>query len=346
MRLLFPMDAQNYDPAWRVFQRDSARAILLRGGRAAMIYSRKYAYYKFPGGGIEPSEAPVQALLRETEEEAGLRVLPQSIREYGCVRRIQKSDSGAAEIFRQDNLYYLCEAAEDTVCQRLDAYEADEGFTLEWVDPFHAITVNRRHAHGPADPVMLEREALVLEALIREAWLPSGDPQRLSPARLSSRYAVRPLTRTDIPAHYALSSRNMLFYEYHKPFVTEQSILEDLSALPPGKQAADKFYLGFFAGDRLAAVMDLILDYPERGIAFLGFFMMEPSLQGCGAGSAIIQECLAYLASMGFRKARLAIDLGNPQSRAFWTKNGFARTGESRPHGDSAYLPMERSLNA
>ena len=54
MRLLFPMDAQNYDPAWRVFQRDSARAILLRGGRAAMIYSRKYAYYKFPGGGIEP----------------------------------------------------------------------------------------------------------------------------------------------------------------------------------------------------------------------------------------------------------------------------------------------------
>lgn len=97
MRLLFPMDAQNYDPAWRVFQRDSARAILLRGGRAAMIYSRKYAYYKFPGGGIEPSEAPVQALLRETEEEAGLRILPQSIREYGCVRRIQKSDNGAAE---------------------------------------------------------------------------------------------------------------------------------------------------------------------------------------------------------------------------------------------------------
>ena len=103
-----------------------------------------------------------------------------------------------------------------------------------------------------------------------------------------------------------------------------ESILEDLSALPPGKQAADKFYLGFFMGDRLAAVMDLILDYPERGIAFLGFFMMEPSLQGCGAGSAIIQECLAYLASMGFRKARLAIDRGNPQSREFWTKNGFA----------------------
>lgn len=346
MRLLFTMDAQNYDPAWLVFQRDSARAILLRGGRAAMIYSRKYDYYKFPGGGIEPSEAPVQALLRETEEEAGLRILPQSIREYGCVPLIEKSDSRAARIFRQDNLYYLCEAADDTVCQRLDAYEAEEGFTLEWVDPFHAIAVNRRHAHGPAAPSMLERESLVLETLIREAWLPSGDPQRLSPAKLSSRYTVRPLTRADIPAHYALSSRNLLFYQYHPPLVTEESILEDLSALPPGKHASDKFYLGFFAGDRLAAVMDLILDYPERGVAFIGFFMMERALQGCGAGSAIIQECLTHLASMGFRRVRLAIDRGNPQSRAFWVKNGFTLTGETHPHGDSAYLPMERSLNA
>lgn len=346
MRLLFTMDAQNYDPAWRVFRRDSARAILLRGGKAAMIYSRKYDYYKFPGGGIEPSETPTQALLRETEEEAGLRILPQSIQEYGCVPRIEKSDSRAASIFRQDNLYYLCKAADDAVCQRLDAYEADEGFTLEWVDPFHAITVNRRHAHGPAAPAMLELDALVLENLICEAWLPSGDPQRLSPAMLSSRYTVRSLTRADIPAHYALSSHNFLFYQYHPPFVTEKSILEDLSALPPGKKAEDKFYLGFFAGGRLAAVMDLILDYPERGVAFIGFFMMEPSLQGCGTGSAIIQECLAHLASMGFRRVRLAIDRGNPQSRAFWTKNGFALTGETRPHGDSAYLPMERSLNA
>lgn len=41
---------------------------------------------------------------------------------------------------------------------------------------------------------------------------------------------------------------------------------------------------------------------------------------------------------------RLAVDRGNPQSKAFWEKNGFALMGEEFPHGDSAYLPMERAL--
>ena len=45
-----------------------------------------------------------------------------------------------------------------------------------------------------------------------------------------------------------------------------------------------------------------------------------------------------------FRKVRLAVDRGNPQSKAFWEKNGFALMGEEFPHGDSAYLPMERAL--
>jgi len=45
-----------------------------------------------------------------------------------------------------------------------------------------------------------------------------------------------------------------------------------------------------------------------------------------------------------FCKVRLAVDRGNPQSKAFWEKNGFALMGEEFPHGDSAYLPMERAL--
>jgi acetyltransferase, GNAT family len=45
-----------------------------------------------------------------------------------------------------------------------------------------------------------------------------------------------------------------------------------------------------------------------------------------------------------FCKVRLAVDRGNPQSKAFWEKNGFALTGEEFPNGDSAYLPMERAL--
>lgn len=171
MRRLFEMDKGDYEPGWRVFERHSARAILICGGRVAMVYSRKYGYYKFPGGGIEPGESPRQAMLREAAEEAGLQVLPESVREYGCVRRRQRSHSGAQEIFAQDNFYYLCRAAGEAGEQRLDPYEAEEGFELRWVQPVQAICANRAAHAGEIDQAMLEREARVLELLTEEGLL-------------------------------------------------------------------------------------------------------------------------------------------------------------------------------
>jgi 8-oxo-dGTP pyrophosphatase MutT (NUDIX family) len=56
-----------------------------------MVHSLKYDYYKFPGGGIRDGENPIDAMIRETLEEAGLKVLPETVREYGIVHRIQKS---------------------------------------------------------------------------------------------------------------------------------------------------------------------------------------------------------------------------------------------------------------
>ena len=78
MRLLFEMDKKDYAQCTHIFTRNSARSIIIRDGRVAMIHSPKYDYYKFPGGGIEEGENPVEAMIRETQEEAGL-VLRQEI---------------------------------------------------------------------------------------------------------------------------------------------------------------------------------------------------------------------------------------------------------------------------
>ena len=121
----------------------------------------KYDYYKFPGGGIEDGESLEEALLREVAEESGLQVILPSIREYGLVHRVQKGQKEAK--FIQDNYYFLCEVEEKVGAQQLDDYEAEEEFTLEYVDPAHAICVNR-----DKDPIMLEREARVLEMMIQE----------------------------------------------------------------------------------------------------------------------------------------------------------------------------------
>ena len=170
MRLLFEMDKKDYAHCTRRFVRDSARSIIIRDGKIAMIHSLKYAYYKFPGGGIEAGESPVEAMLRETREEAGIVVKPGTVREYGCVRRIQKSDLDPSECFVQDNYYYLCEAEPEAVRQALDAYEAREAYTLEYVPPLTAIQKNRSVGASPYNPIMFEREARVLELLISEGY--------------------------------------------------------------------------------------------------------------------------------------------------------------------------------
>ncbi len=166
------MDQKDYSRCSRVFRRDSARSIILRGGRVAMIHSRQYDYYKFPGGGIEEGEDPVRAMIRETREEAGLRVIPDSVREYGLVHRIQKSDSDPEECFLQDNYYYLCETEDEPAAQSLDDYEARERYALEFVEPRFAIEKNRSVGESPYNGLMFEREARVLECLLSEGLLP------------------------------------------------------------------------------------------------------------------------------------------------------------------------------
>ena len=158
------------------------------------------------------------------------------------------------------------------------------------------------------------------------------------------KYSLRPLTAADTDEIFDLCRENEQFYRYHPPCVTRQSILEDMAALPPGKSGKEKHYLGFFDGGKLIAVLDLIENYPQESVAYIGFFMMRKALQGRGIGTELVDGSLNELRRSGCRKVRLAVDKGNPQSRTFWEKNGFVLTGEEMPHGDSAYLPMERGL--
>ena len=167
MRHLFTIDTHNYDPNGSVFVRPSVRAIIIEDQKVLMVHSLKYDYYKFPGGGIEAGESLPEALCREVREESGMMVDPASIREFGLVHRRSRGDNGG--VFIQDNFYFLCDACTH-VGQQLDDYEADEGFTPEWITPEHAIETNRFHDHGASEHVMLEREALVLERLMEEGF--------------------------------------------------------------------------------------------------------------------------------------------------------------------------------
>lgn len=161
---------------------------------------------------------------------------------------------------------------------------------------------------------------------------------------LSSKYNVRIMTRNDVQMIYELSLENPLFYQFSPPEVTPERIVNDMTILPPQMTYEDKYYMGFFEEDKLIAVMDLVLGYPNVQTAFIGMFMMCKSEQGKGIGSGIVEECADFLKKQGYCSMRLVIAKGNPQSEHFWKKNAFVSTGIEKEKEEYTAILMERKI--
>ncbi len=161
---------------------------------------------------------------------------------------------------------------------------------------------------------------------------------------LSDRYLVQRISTSDIAKVYELCRKNDLYYQYCPPFVSEQSIIDDMNALPPGKQMRDKYYVGYYDGEKLIAVMDLIMAYPDESTAFIGFFMTDVSVQNAGIGSSIIDELCVKLSLAGVKSLRLGWVKGNPQAEHFWHKNGFKETGAVNDTDQYTVIVAQRML--
>lgn len=330
MRLLFAMDKQDHDDCTHEFVRNSARAIILRGRELVMIYSAKYDYYKFPGGGIEAGEAPQEALLRETREEAGLRVLPGTVGEYGYVHRVQRDDLGDPTVrFVQDNFYYLCDTEEGSTSQTLDDYEAEEGFTPVLVTPEQAIAVNRLHDHGDTDADMLTREARVLALLLAEGYF-EETPASAPCAKNDYRIIPYESAYRDDLLFMVLQAKDALG---RKPRLNEDLLDVGANYLAKG----DGFWLAVDTNDR---VIGCVGYSRAKGTseAFLHRLYVKASEKRKGIGTALLLTAEDAMRRAGIATAR--VHLGEPEeqwheSYAFYPKNGY-----------TAYAPryMEKAL--
>lgn len=74
---------------------------------------------------------------------------------------------------------------------------------------------------------------------------------------ISDRYFVHKMEESDVAEIYDLCRKNKLYYQYCQPFVSESSIRIDMNTLPPNKEMKDKYYLGYYDGKNLIAIMDL-----------------------------------------------------------------------------------------
>lgn len=145
---------------------------------------------------------------------------------------------------------------------------------------------------------------------------------------LSAFYSVRLLCLADVEAVFSLYEGNETYFVYSDAERTREQVVSDMRALPEGIERSKKFFVGFFDGKKLVAVMDLVDGYPTEEIAYVGLFMVDRAKQGRGIGSSIIEEVAAYLKETGKKSIRLCMAKDNPQATHFWAKNGFSTIKE------------------
>ncbi|MBR0467573.1 NUDIX domain-containing protein [Candidatus Saccharibacteria bacterium] len=168
MKKLFIIDLKDYSPDGKKFYRPSVRGIIFdKNNNIAMIYSQKYHFYKFPGGGIEGDETHLETLAREIKEETGMTLIPDSAKEFGEVLKIQKGDeAGEDTIHIQQNFYYTCKVEDEIGEQNLDDGEKDLDFVLRFAPVEEAIRTNAGFkSDDPFKKQMAEREKRVLETI-------------------------------------------------------------------------------------------------------------------------------------------------------------------------------------
>ena len=165
MQRLFTIGLKDYDLNLEKFYRPSVRGIILDpNSKVAMIYSEKYHFYKFPGGGIEGDETHLETLKREIKEETGMILKPESVREFGEVLLTQKMQKDNKDVILvQYNYYYLCETENDIDVQSLVDGEKEAGFVLKFVSIDEAIRTNNNFQGEPIKKYIVERENRVLE---------------------------------------------------------------------------------------------------------------------------------------------------------------------------------------
>ena len=153
------------DSIGNVNYREAVRAVIIKKNKILMVHSINKDY-KFPGGGIKKGENKIEALEREVEEETGY-VCNKIIRKLGIVTERSKDKYVHDRIFKMISYYYVVEVSDERKEQKLDAYEAELGFTPVWVDLLEAIRNNEKiiELNLKNKPNWIGRETYVLKEI-------------------------------------------------------------------------------------------------------------------------------------------------------------------------------------
>src|SRR3989344_5973066 len=133
MKLLKELRDSEKDLAEEDYEiRESARAVVIRDGKIAILSVSKYGYHKLPGGGLEKEEDVRSTLLREIKEETGCDA--EIIEEIGKIVEYKSK-------FKQKQISYcyLVKVKSYSPNLRFTDNEKSAGFSLLWEKIDNAI---------------------------------------------------------------------------------------------------------------------------------------------------------------------------------------------------------------
>lgn len=146
MKKLLVIDYKDYTKDMPVFEKHTVRAVIRKGDKIAMQKSR-YGEYKMLGGVVENGESHLDTLIREVEEEGGMLVLPETVKEIGYIKEKRRDVFDKSRIYVCFTYFYYCDVAEEMVPLKLTACEAAKGYEPAWETPKQIVACNQRIIH-------------------------------------------------------------------------------------------------------------------------------------------------------------------------------------------------------
>ncbi len=142
MKKLLVLDYKNYAEELPVYEKHTVRAIIMKDGKLAMQQSHT-GEYKILGGVVEDGESHLTTILREVEEEAGMFVKADSLREIGVVEEKRLDVFHKNRIYHCLTYFYGCDVEESVIPLKLTDSEVAKGYKLAWATPQQIVETNR-----------------------------------------------------------------------------------------------------------------------------------------------------------------------------------------------------------
>jgi len=141
---------------------------------------------------------------------------------------------------------------------------------------------------------------------------------------------VRLALPTDVVRLQHLLERCSDYYELHEGWPTPTDAGEyELTAAVAGRAHEDLFVFAVQdGGGALHAMIQLLRNYPQQDVWWIGLLVVAPEMRGRGIGSLLLRHASETAAAHGATSIRLAVSVHNPRGASFWAAAEFHSVGE------------------